>query len=106
MIYDTIYAHQDRSDDLVAGVKSTAVLFGEQTKPWLVGFGTVMAGSLAAVGVNGDLGLGYEIGAAATMTYIGWQIYSVDLKDGQSCFNAFSATKWGGLMMLGGLLAS
>ena len=61
MIYDTIYAHQDREDDIVVGVKSTAVLFGDNTKPWLAGFATLMGGGLAAVGYNGDLGLGYSL---------------------------------------------
>ena len=37
LIYDTIYAHMDRRDDEVAGIKSTARLFGEQTKPVLAG---------------------------------------------------------------------
>src|SRR5262245_31322709 len=35
--YDTIYAHQDKEDDALVGVRSTARLFGERTKPWLVG---------------------------------------------------------------------
>ncbi len=30
--YDTIYAHQDREDDALIGIKSTALLFGERTK--------------------------------------------------------------------------
>ena len=34
--YDTIYAHQDREDDALIGVKSTALLFGERTRPMLV----------------------------------------------------------------------
>ena len=36
--YDTIYAHQDKEDDALIGVKSTALRFGERTKPWLVAF--------------------------------------------------------------------
>src|SRR6266478_3408604 len=36
--YDTIYAHQDREDDALVGVKSTALLFGPRTKPMLVLF--------------------------------------------------------------------
>lgn len=35
--YDTIYAHQDREDDALVGVKSTALLFGKNTKKWLIG---------------------------------------------------------------------
>ena len=36
--YDTIYAHQDREDDALIGIKSTAILFGENTKPMLAVF--------------------------------------------------------------------
>lgn len=38
LVYDTIYAHQDKADDWGAGVKSTALLFGQNTRPWLSGF--------------------------------------------------------------------
>ncbi len=38
LVYDTIYAHQDKTDDVHAGVKSTALLFGEKTKPVLSAF--------------------------------------------------------------------
>ena len=38
LFYDTIYAHQDREDDALIGVKSTARLFGARTKRWLAGF--------------------------------------------------------------------
>ncbi len=48
LVYDTIYAHQDKIDDVMAGVKSTALLFGEQTRPWLSGF---------ALGASGLWGL-------------------------------------------------
>jgi len=41
LFYDTIYAHQDKEDDALIGVKSTALLFGEHTKKWLFGFQVV-----------------------------------------------------------------
>lgn len=44
LVYDTIYAHQDKSDDVHAGVKSTALLFGEKTKPVLSGFSAGIIG--------------------------------------------------------------
>ena len=33
--YDTIYAHQDREDDMMVGIKSTALLFGDRSKKWV-----------------------------------------------------------------------
>ena len=38
LFYDTIYAYQDSQDDLLIGVKSTAILFGEHAKKWLFSF--------------------------------------------------------------------
>lgn len=51
LVYDTIYAHQDKLDDVKAGVKSTALLFGEQTRPWLSGFAAGSAGLWALSGM-------------------------------------------------------
>ena len=48
--YDTIYAHQDREDDLLIGIKSTALLFGENTRPMLAGF---YAGAVVLIGIAG-----------------------------------------------------
>ena len=48
LFYDTIYAHQDREDDALIGVRSTARLFGAATQPWLAGF-LAAAAALAAL---------------------------------------------------------
>ena len=50
MIYDTIYAHQDKYDDVIVGVKSTALKFGEQTPVCLSCFATTMVSCLAYCG--------------------------------------------------------
>ena len=52
LFYDTIYAHQDREDDALIGVKSTARLFGTRTKRWLAGFLVALGGA----GGGGDPG--------------------------------------------------
>ena len=44
LFYDTIYAHQDKEDDALVGVKSTAILFADSTKSWLFIFATLAAG--------------------------------------------------------------
>ena len=50
MIYDTIYAHQDKYDDIVLGIKSTALKFGDSTKSWLTVFASTMSSSLLVTG--------------------------------------------------------
>ena len=50
LVYDTIYAHQDKDDDIVVGIKSTALLFGENTKAYLTAFATASIGFLTLTG--------------------------------------------------------
>ncbi|PQP94376.1 4-hydroxybenzoate polyprenyltransferase mitochondrial isoform X1 [Prunus yedoensis var. nudiflora] len=56
LVYDTIYAHQDKEDDLKVGVKSTALRFGDSTKEWITGFGIMCISSLALSGYNAEIG--------------------------------------------------
>lgn len=87
--YDTIYAHQDKEDDALIGVRSTARLFGERTRQWLVGlYGltvVLMALSfwLAGVGILAWLGL-----AAAALMFA-WQIRTLDIDDPEQCLALF-----------------
>ncbi|KAL3522188.1 hypothetical protein ACH5RR_015022, partial [Cinchona calisaya] len=53
--YDTIYAHQDKEDDVKVGVKSTALLFGDSTKIWTTGFGVASVSSLLVAGINSNI---------------------------------------------------
>lgn len=52
LVYDTIYAHQDKDDDIVVGIKSTALLFGVNTKACLSGFAASSIGFLGLTGVS------------------------------------------------------
>ena len=74
IIYDTIYAHQDRLDDLIVGVKSTALTFGKDTKKWLTGFGFAMLSSLMVTGQVCDLSWPYYASTAIIATHIGHQV--------------------------------
>ena len=51
IVYDTIYAHQDKVDDILLGIKSTAIRFGDSTKLWLSGFSTAMISGLITAGM-------------------------------------------------------
>ena len=101
--YDTIYAHQDREDDALIGVKSTARLFGEDTGLWLIGF-TIAAGLLAGYAVlaagGGAFGL---VGAAALALHMASQIRRLDIADTDRCLALFRETRWGGLAFAAGL---
>ncbi|TPX74934.1 hypothetical protein CcCBS67573_g03796 [Chytriomyces confervae] len=56
MVYDTIYALQDKNDDVAAGIKSTALLFGDNLKPILTGFSVASTALLATAGFMNDQG--------------------------------------------------
>lgn len=95
--YDTIYAHQDREDDALIGVKSTARLFGERTAEWLWGF-TLATGVLAAAAVWAADGgvLGYA-GAAGLALHMAAQIRRLDISDSARCLLLFRETRYGGM---------
>ena len=72
--YDTIYAHQDREDDALIGIKSTAILFGEHTRPML---GAFFAAAVVLIGIAGWLaggGLLFALGLAGFAVHLAWQV--------------------------------
>ncbi|XP_074268230.1 4-hydroxybenzoate polyprenyltransferase, mitochondrial-like isoform X1 [Silene latifolia] len=104
LVYDTIYAHQDKDDDLKVGVKSTALRFGESTKEWLSGFGVACSAGLALSGYNADLGWPYYICLTAASGQLAWQIYIVDLSNRADCNRMFVSNKWFGALVFSGIL--
>jgi 4-hydroxybenzoate polyprenyltransferase len=102
--YDTIYAHQDVEDDALIGIKSTARLFGEKTKPALVifyGLAVVLIGvalHLSAVRWPAWIGL------AAFAAHLVWQIARLELGDPALCLRLFKSNRDAGLLLFAGLL--
>ncbi|KAF7825398.1 4-hydroxybenzoate polyprenyltransferase, mitochondrial [Senna tora] len=105
LVYDTIYAHQDKEDDLKVGVKSTALRFGGLTKEWITGFGIACIGNLALSGVNADIGWPYYAFLATASGQLAWQIWTVDLSSRSDCNKKFVSNKWFGAIIFGGILA-
>uniref|UniRef100_A0A0E0IBE5 4-hydroxybenzoate polyprenyltransferase, mitochondrial n=1 Tax=Oryza nivara TaxID=4536 RepID=A0A0E0IBE5_ORYNI len=104
LVYDTIYAHQDKEDDVKIGVKSTALRFGDSTKPWISGFGAACIANLALSGYNADLAWPYYPFLAAASAHLAWQISTVDLSDPLDCNRRFVSNKWFGALIFGGIL--
>jgi 4-hydroxybenzoate polyprenyltransferase len=103
--YDTIYAHQDREDDALIGIKSTALLFGDRTKPMLVAFYTLAVMLLGAAGFAAGAGLVFALGLAAFAAHLGWQTYRLDIADPDNCLAVFKSDRDAGLILFAGLLA-
>ncbi|XP_078162060.1 4-hydroxybenzoate geranyltransferase 2-like [Carex rostrata] len=104
LVYDTIYAHQDKEDDVKVGVKSTALRFGNDTKYWISGFGAACIGSLAFTGYNANLAWPFYPFLAAATGQLMWQIFTVDLSNRMDCNRKFVSNKWFGAIVFGGIL--
>ncbi|GLC41244.1 Palmitoyl-protein thioesterase 1 [Pleodorina starrii] len=105
LVYDTIYAHQDKRDDVAAGVKSTALLFGERSKAWFAGFGAATVACLLAAGGAAGVGVPYYVGVGAMAGHLAWQVTTVDLSNGPDCMAKFVSNKWAGGLLLAGIVA-
>jgi 4-hydroxybenzoate polyprenyltransferase len=102
--YDTIYAHQDREDDALIGIKSTALLFGERTKPMLAVFYAVAVILLALAGWTAGGGLVFALGLAAFTAHLIWQIVRLDIGDPDNCLVVFKSDRDAGLILFAALV--
>ncbi|WP_377946371.1 4-hydroxybenzoate octaprenyltransferase [Aureimonas populi] len=109
--YDTIYAHQDREDDALVGVRSTARLFGERTKPALaiLYLGAILcfatAFALTGAGSGGPTWPAYA-GLAIGAGQMIWQIRTLDIDDGEQCLKLFKSNALFGWIIFLGLVFS
>ena len=101
--YDTIYAHQDREDDALSGIKSTALLFRERTRPMLVLFYALAVALIAAAGWSAGAGLVFALGLAAFAAHLAWQIARLDIADPVLCLAVFKSNRDAGLILFAGL---
>lgn len=102
--YDTIYAHQDREDDLTIGIKSTALLFGENTRPILAAF---YAGAVLLIGAAGLMaggGLIFLLGLIAFAVHLAWQVMRLDINVSSHCLMLFKSNRDAGLILFGAML--
>jgi 4-hydroxybenzoate polyprenyltransferase len=102
--YDTIYAHQDREDDALIGVKSTARLFEDETHQmlWLfVGAAAFLAALAVVTAHGGFIGL---CGVAAFAAHLAWQVRTLDIDDPERCLTLFRSNRAAGLLLLAGFV--
>ena len=104
LAYDTIYAHQDKEDDVLIGVKSTALLFGANTKPWLAGFFGLSVVLMASALWQVNAGIASYIGLVGATLHVAWQTTSFDHTNPNQCLKLFKSNRTFGLLFLAGLL--
>lgn len=98
--YDTIYAHQDKEDDALIGIKSSALALGEaRTTPYLAVFYGLFTLALGMAGYLADIGTLFYIGLALIALHFVWQIRSVDLSDADSCLHVFKSNHRLGMLV-------
>ncbi|GLK82943.1 4-hydroxybenzoate octaprenyltransferase [Ancylobacter defluvii] len=102
--YDTIYAHQDRADDEVVGVKSSARLFAQATRPWLAGFYAGAALLIAAAVAAAGGGIFAYAGAALFAAHLAWQVARLDIDDPALCLKLFRSNRDAGLVLFAGFV--
>lgn len=104
LFYDTIYAHQDREDDALIGVKSTARLFAENTRAWLRGF---LVATLVLMGLGVLIALAQAPVLALVLALAGvlgmgwhmlWQLRGLDIDDAAICLRLFRSNRDTGLI--------
>ena len=103
--YDTIYAHQDKEDDVRIGVKSSAIALGTHTRPWLFRFYIAALLLWAGVGVAARLGVLFWIGLAGSAVQLAWQATRVAIDDPADCLGKFRSNRAVGWLMLAAIVA-
>jgi 4-hydroxybenzoate polyprenyltransferase len=102
--YDTVYAHQDKADDAIVGVRSTALRLGAMTGPWLWGlYGGALALFVAA-GVLVGLGWPFYLGAALVGAHFARQIIRLDLDDPRQCLATFRSNRSVGWLLFAAIV--
>ncbi len=103
--YDTIYAHQDKEDDALVGVKSTALLFGSESRRWIGAFYGIFALLLGLAGWLADLGPVFYLGWALGVAHLGWQVWRLAPDDPSRCLRLFRSNRDFGLVILAAIVA-
>ncbi len=103
--YDTIYAHQDKEDDALLGLKSTALKFGDKTQTWICLFYGLTIILLGLAGLSAGAGTVFFAGLLIGSIHLGWQIQTLDIDDSSTCLRLFRSNRNFGFIILIALLA-
>jgi 4-hydroxybenzoate polyprenyltransferase len=103
--YDTIYAHQDKEDDALIGVKSSALRLGDRTRPALFVFYAGATALLAAAGAAAQLSWPFYALLAAGAAQLLWQARVVALDQPADCLAKFKSNRLFGWLLLAGIVA-
>lgn len=97
--YDTVYAHQDKTDDAIVGVRSSALFLGERTGAALIAFYAITIGLLAFAGWLAELRWFVYPALALAAAHFAWQIRTVDIDEPKRCLAIFKSNRDAGLLI-------
>jgi 4-hydroxybenzoate polyprenyltransferase len=104
--YDTIYALQDKEDDALIGVRSTALLFGARARDWVLGFYTIAFALILASGFADHAGWPFAFVMLAAGAHLLWQVHSLEIDKPESCLKLFRANRDTGALIAAAFLIS
>jgi 4-hydroxybenzoate polyprenyltransferase len=102
--YDTIYALQDIEDDALAGVKSTARLFGVHAKRWVLGFHAAAWAVITTAGLAAHLGIWFLLLMLFAAAHLLWQVRMLRIDRPAVCLKLFRANRDTGALIAAALL--
>ena len=102
--YDTIYAHQDREDDALVGIRSTALRFGENTRPFLIACYTMTVALLLLAGWLAGLSWWFAPALLVPAGLLARQVVALDIRDPALCLRLFKANRDVGLAIAAAFL--
>lgn len=106
LVYDTIYAHQDKADDAALGLKSTALLFGDGHSPLVLSaLSGVFGAAVCAAGYAAGLSSPFYAGVGAAVAHLLWQVNTADWNDRLGLNQRFVSNNVVGALVFGGILA-
>ncbi len=103
--YDTIYAHQDKEDDALIGVKSTALRLGADTRPWLWAFYVLQTLAAGLAGWLAGLDWPFYVGLGLSALQLAWQAARVNIDDGADCLAKFRSNHPYGALLFAAIVA-
>ena len=102
--YDTIYAHQDKEDDALLGLKSTALHFGERTPAYLTGFFALAWLLILVAGWTAGGRVLFATGMAAVALHMAWQVTTLDTSNPDNCLARFRANNMTGALVFAAIV--
>ncbi|MEI9993143.1 MAG: 4-hydroxybenzoate octaprenyltransferase [Rhizomicrobium sp.] len=104
--YDTIYALQDKEDDALIGVKSTALLFGARAREWVLGFYAAAFALVLAAGFTAHAGWPFAFVMLAAGVHLLWQVHRLKIGDPAACLKLFRANRDTGALIAAAFVLS